>query len=108
MRLSRRIAKQGGVDLLASATTSDKQFGRNPIGPKGGGGTAPLPLSLLLANVHTLTRRRFAEIGAVALATIAMLFRKRATRSFWWREKGSRGGGLHDQKNHHVAHGDAR
>jgi phosphoribosylformylglycinamidine synthase len=27
-----------------------------------------------------LTRRRFAEIGAVALATIAMLFRKRATQ----------------------------
>ena len=65
--------------MLASATTSDKEFGRNPIGPKGCGGTAPLPLSLLLANAHTLTRRRFAKIGAVALATIAMLFRKRAT-----------------------------
>ncbi len=65
--------------MLTSATTSDKEFGRNPIGPKGCGGTAPLPLSLLLANAHTLTRRRFAEIGAVALATIAMLFRKRAT-----------------------------
>jgi len=65
--------------VLTSATTGDKEFGRNPIGPKGCGGTAPLPLSLLLANAHTLTRRRFAEIGAVALATIAMLFRKRAT-----------------------------
>jgi len=66
--------------VLTSATTSDKEFGRNPIGPKGCGGTAPLPLSLLLANAQTLTRRRFAEIGAIALATIAMLFRKRATR----------------------------
>ena len=66
--------------MLTSATTSDKEFGRNPIGPKGCGGTAPLPLSLLLANAQTLTRRRFAKIGAVALATIAMLFRKRATK----------------------------
>ena len=69
--------------MLTSATTSDKEFGRNPIGPKGCGGTAPLPLSLLLANAHTLTRRRFAKIGAVALATIAMLFRKRATSRSW-------------------------
>ena len=66
--------------MRLSRRNRDKEFGRNPIGPKGCGGTAPLPLSLLLANAHTLTRRRFAEIGAVALATIAMLFRKRATR----------------------------
>ena len=31
--------------MLTSATTSDKEFGRNPIGPKGCGGTAPLLLS---------------------------------------------------------------
>ena len=58
--------------MRLSRRNRDKEFGRNPIGPKGCGGTAPLPLSLLLANAHTLTRRRFAEIGAVALATIAM------------------------------------
>ena len=71
--------------MLTSATTSGKEFGRNPIGPKGCGETAPLPLSLLLANAHTLTRRRFAKIGAVALATIAMLFRKRATSVSFFR-----------------------
>ena len=60
---------------------------RNPIGPKGCGGMAPLPLPLLLANAQTLTRRRFAKIGAVALATIAMLFRERATRSLTSRKE---------------------
>ncbi|MFQ5929266.1 MAG: hypothetical protein ACE5MK_06180, partial [Acidobacteriota bacterium] len=35
-----------------------------------------------LANALTLTRRRFAKIGAVALATIAMLFRNRATSDY--------------------------
>jgi len=56
------VAKRGGVDVEASATTNDKEIAPCRLGPAGGGGTALLSLSLLLDDMHRhRLRRRFAK-----------------------------------------------
>ena len=51
----------------------DTEIARNPFSPKGGGGTASIPLSLLLRDAH---RHRV----AVALDTNVTVFVKRGTK----------------------------
>ncbi len=51
-----------------------------PISPKGGGGTASIPLSLLLRDAHDIASSLLRELDAVALATNVMVFLGRDTR----------------------------
>ncbi len=46
------IKERGEGDAGTSATTSDTEVARNPISPKGDGGTASISLSLLLRDAH--------------------------------------------------------
>ncbi len=45
-----------------------------PISGKGGGGTAPISLSLLLDDAQDIASSSLRELDAVALATSVMLF----------------------------------
>ncbi len=49
------------------------------ISPKGGGGTAAIPLSLLLHDVTDIASSSLRELDAVALATNVMVFMGRDT-----------------------------
>ncbi len=49
------------------------------ISPKGGGGTASIPLSLLLHDVTDIVSSSLRELDAVALATNIMVFLGRDT-----------------------------
>ncbi len=51
-----------------------------PISPKGGGGTASIPLSLLLRDANDIASSLLRELDAVALATNALVFLGRDTR----------------------------
>ncbi len=51
-----------------------------PISPEGGGGTASIPLSLLLHDVTDIASLSLRELDAVALATNAIISRKRGTK----------------------------
>ena len=51
-----------------------------PISPEGGGGTASIPLSLLLHDVTDIASLSLRELDAVALATNATISRKRGTK----------------------------
>ncbi len=51
-----------------------------PISPEGGGGTASIPLSLLLHDVTDIASSSLRELDAVALATNATVSMKRGTR----------------------------
>ncbi len=46
------FAKRGGVDAVASSTTSDKEIGRNPLRPLGCGGTGPISSLRLLGDAR--------------------------------------------------------
>ncbi len=50
-----------------------------PISPKGGGGTASIPLSLLLRDAHDIASSLLRELDAVALATNVIVFLGRDT-----------------------------
>ncbi len=50
-----------------------------PISPKGGGGTASIPLSLLLHDVTDIASSLLRELDAVALATNGLVFLGRDT-----------------------------
>jgi len=50
-----------------------------PISPRGGGGTAPISLSLLLRDAHDIASSLLRELNAVALATNIMIFLRRDT-----------------------------
>ncbi len=50
------------------------------ISPKGGGGTASIPLSLLLRDAHDIASSLLRELDAVALATNVTVFMERNTR----------------------------
>ena len=52
----------------------------NSISPKGGGGTASIPLSLLLHDVSDIASSLFRELDAVALATNVMILLGQDTR----------------------------
>ena len=52
-----------------------------PISPKGGGGTASIPLSLLLRDAHDIASSSLRELNALALATNFMVFPGRDTRN---------------------------
>ncbi len=51
-----------------------------PISPEGGGGTASIPLSLLLHDVTDIASLSLRELDAVALATNATISMKRSTK----------------------------
>ena len=51
------VAKRGGGDAEASATTNDKEIARNPHPPKGLGRDGPISLLLLLADVSARVSR---------------------------------------------------
>ena len=51
-----------------------------PISPKGGSGTAPVSLSLLLHDVTDIASSSLRELDAVALATNVTVFMKRGTK----------------------------
>ena len=54
--------------------TSDTEVTRNPISPRGGGGTVSISLSLLLRDAHDIPSSLLRELNTVALATNVMLF----------------------------------
>ncbi len=51
-----------------------------PISPKGGGGTASIPLSLLLHDVTDIASSSLRELDAVALPTNITVFMERGTK----------------------------
>ncbi len=51
-----------------------------PISPKGGGGTAPISLSLLLPDAQDIASSSLRELDAVALATNVTEFMERGTK----------------------------
>ena len=51
-----------------------------PISPKGGGGTAPISLSLLLPDAQDIASSSLRELDAVALATNVTVFMERGTK----------------------------
>ena len=79
MGLRGEVKKRGGGDAGTSATTSDTEITRNPISPKGGGGTASISLSLLLHDVTDIASSSLRELDAVAPATNVIVFMERGT-----------------------------
>ena len=51
-----------------------------PISPKGGSGTAPISLSLLLSDAQDIASSSLRELAAVALATNVTVFMERGTK----------------------------
>ena len=51
-----------------------------PISPKGGGGTASIPLSLLLHDVTDIASSSLRELDAVALPINITVFMERGTK----------------------------
>ncbi len=51
-----------------------------PISPKGGGGTASIPLSLLLHDVTDIASSSLRELDAVELPTNITVFMERGTK----------------------------
>ena len=51
-----------------------------PISPKGGGGTAPISLSLLLPDAQDIASSSLRGLDAVALATKVTVLMKRGTQ----------------------------
>jgi len=51
-----------------------------PISPKGGGGTAPIFLSLLLPDVQDIASSLLRELHAVVFATNGTVFMERGTK----------------------------
>ena len=65
---------------MTSATTSDKEFGRNPHRPGGLRRDGPAFFVVPPRQWTGIDSSSLREIEAVALATIAMLFQERDTR----------------------------
>ena len=67
-----------------STTTRDTEIARNPIRPKGGGGTASIlcrSSSTMHSDIVSLSLR---ELAAVALATNVIVFMERGTILRLW------------------------
>jgi len=77
--LQGEVAKRGGGDAGASATTKDKEIASNPDTPEGLGRDGPISLLLLLADVSDIDSSSRLDLGSVALPTNVTVFMKVST-----------------------------
>ena len=74
MGIAGEVAKRGGGDAWTSAMTRDKEIAGNPHLPEGLGRDGPIPLLLLLADVHDIASSSRLDLGSVALPTNVIVF----------------------------------